>query len=226
MYTNVNLESVVGALGLLGASFLLAVLGLVFVHALLVRRHARARAAFAAGVLIAGLYAALTLGFSLASSEKVLAAGTEKYFCELDCHLAYSVVGVRRAKTLGGATPAGAFYVVTLRTRFDAETTSLTRDDRPLTPNPRRVEITDEQGRAFGPSELGQRALAAAGAAGLPLDTPLRPGQSYTTELVFDLPPDARGAALLVNESALPTRFTIGHENSLLHRKTRFSLEL
>jgi hypothetical protein len=132
---------------------------------------------------------------------------------------------VRRAKTLGGATAAGEFYVVTLRTRFDEETVAPTRGDAPLTPNPRRVEVSDERGRTFGPSELGRRALAADGGAGVPLDTPLRPGQSYTTELVFDLPPDARGPALLVNESMLPTRFMIGHENSLLHRKTWFRLE-
>lgn len=35
------------------------------------------------------------------------ARGGEKYFCEKDCHLAYSVVGVRGAKSLGGATAGG-----------------------------------------------------------------------------------------------------------------------
>jgi hypothetical protein len=58
----------------------------------------------------------------------------------------------------------------------------------------------------------------------MPLDTPLRPGESYTTELVFDLPTGARDARLLVNESDLPTRFIIGHENSPLHKKTEFKL--
>jgi hypothetical protein len=43
--------------------------------------------------------------------------------------------------------------------------------------------------------------------------------------LVFDLPSDTRCPALLVGESLLPTRFIIGHENSLLHRRTRFRLE-
>ena len=225
MHTNVNLDSVVGALGLLGAGLLLAALGIVFVHALLRRKAERALGALLVCGVVSGLYVVLMLGFSVSSNEKVLAAGVEKYFCELDCHLAYSVVGVRRAKALGGATAAGEFHIVTLRTRFDEHTIAPTRGDRPLTPNPRSVVVTDEQGRAFPASELGQNALAAAGGAGLPLDTPLRPGQSYTTELVFDLPADARRPTLLVTESLLPTRLIIGHENSPFHRKTRFSLE-
>jgi hypothetical protein len=43
--------------------------------------------------------------------------------------------------------------------------------------------------------------------------------------LVFDLPADALGPVLLLNESTLPTRFVIGHENSFLHGKTKFRLD-
>jgi hypothetical protein len=225
MHTNANLDCLVGALGLIGASVVLAALGLVFVHALLRRRAGRAVASLVVGGAVSMIYVALMLGVSLTSSEEVLAAGAEKYLCELDCRLAYSVVGVRRAKTLHGATAAGEFLVVTLRTRFDENTSTPRRGDAPLTPNPRRVEVADERGRRFPPSELGRRALASAGADGLPLETPLRPGQSYTTELVFDLPADARAPTLLVTESLLPTRLIIGHENSLFHRKTRLGLE-
>ena len=58
----------------------------------------------------------------------------------------------------------------------------------------------------------------------MPLDTPLLPGESYTTELVFDLPPEARDPVLLLNESSPETRFIIGHENSPLHKVTEFRL--
>jgi len=44
------------------------------------------------------------------------------------------------------------------------------------------------------------------------------------TELVFDLPAHALSPILLINESDLPTRFIIGHENSPLHKKTEFKL--
>lgn len=71
---------------------------------------------------------------------------------------------------------------------------------------------------------LALHALATEGGVGMPLDTPLRPGESYTTELVFDLPADARDPVLLLNGSSHATRFIIGHENGPLHRKTEFRL--
>ena len=228
MNTNVNLAAPVGVLGFLGACFVLLVLGLVAMHALVVRRYGRARLALAALVCLLAVYFCLTLAFSLASGGRVLARGEEKYFCEVDCHLAYSVTDVTRAKTLGegpgAAAASGEFYVVTVRTRFDETTTSLQRGDGLLYPNPRGLTVRDAQGRAYPLSEEGERALARFGGTGTPLDTPLRPGEAYTTRLVFDLPADASDPVLLINESDLPTRFIIGHENSLLHKKTEFKL--
>jgi hypothetical protein len=226
--SNVNLAAPVGVLGFLGACFVLLVLGLVAAHALVVRRFGRARVTLAVLGCVLALYFVLTLVFSLASGERVLARGEEKYFCEVDCHLAYSVVDVARAKSIGegpgAASARDEFYVVTVRTRFDETTISPHRGDDLLYPNPRRLTVRDEQGRAFPVSEEGERALAAFGGTGTPVDTPLRPGESYTTRLVFDLPADAREPTLLINESDLPTRFIIGHENSLLHKKTEFKL--
>lgn len=57
-----------------------------------------------------------------------------------------------------------------------------------------------------------------------PLTTPLRPGDSYTTDIAFDLPAEAKPSTLLINEGEWVTHLVIGHENSLLHRKTRFQL--
>jgi hypothetical protein len=226
--TNVNFSAPLGVLGFLGASFVLVVLGLVAMHALVVRRYGRARVSVALLACVTTLYFGVAIAFSFASGGKVLARGEEKHFCELDCHLAYSVAGVRRAKTLGEgtaqATAGGEFLVVTLKTRFDETTVSAHRGDGELYPNPRGVTVYDADGRSYAPSEEGGRALAAAGAAGMPIETPLRPGESYTTELVFDLPAGARAERLLVNESDLPTRFIIGHENSPLHKKTEFKL--
>lgn len=228
MNTNVNLAAPVGVLGFLGACFVLVVLGLIAMYGLAFRRFGRARWSLAALVAVLAAYFALMLAFSLASSEKILARGEEKHFCEIDCHLAYSITDVRRTRTLGSgpnaATAAGEFLVVTVRTRFDETTISPTRGDSLLYPNPRSVTINDEQGRAFSPSGEGLRALASTDGVGMPLETPLRPGESYTTELVFDLPADARSPILLINESDIPTRFIIGHENSFLHKKTEFRL--
>lgn len=228
MNTNVNFPAPLGVIGFLGACFVLVVLGLVAMHALVVRRYGRARVSLALLACVTALYFGVVLVFSFASGERVLARGEEKHFCEIDCHLAYSVVGVRRAKRLGEGSEqvsaSGEFIVVTLKTRFDETTISPRRGDSELYPNPRSITVYDADGHSYAPSEDGARALAAERTGGMPLETPLRPGESYTTELVFDLPTDARDVRLLVNESDLPTRFIIGHENSPLHKKTEFKL--
>ncbi|HEX5708734.1 MAG TPA: hypothetical protein VFX96_15655 [Pyrinomonadaceae bacterium] len=231
MNTNVNLEAAVGVLGLAGSCFALLTLAAVAAHAAWRGRRERARLASAGALAVVALYLWAMMTFSFRSAERVLARGEEKYFCEIDCHLAYSVTGVERRLKVGVAPNAvgarGEFYVVTLRTRFDENTTSPLRGDRPLRPNARSVTVYDERGVGHAPSPEGQRALELAGEAALPLDSPLRPGESFVTRLVFDLPasdapPGER--LLLINESALPTRFIIGHENSLLHGRTKFRL--
>ncbi len=179
----------------------------------------------AALVLVAG-YSAALFGASFASHEWMLPPGEEKYFCEIDCHLAYSVVNVEKTKTFGArgsVIPAqGEFYVVTVRTRFDEKTISPHRGNSPLEPSPRVVAIVDEQGRHYNISAEGQQALDAAQRSGTPLTTPLRPGESYTTKLVFDLPSGARNPRLLIESPTNPKwlgRVLIGDEDSLFHKK-------
>ena len=154
------------------------------------------------------LYIALLIGLSAASHATTLARGQEKYFCEIDCHLAYSVVDAK-------AQPEGHF-VVTLRTRFDEKTTSPNRPkDAPLTPSPREVRLIDSEGREYLPAATG----------GTPLLTPLKPADSYTTQLDFAIPKDATGLRLLINTTpAWPDHLVIGDENSWLHKKTYLSL--
>lgn len=157
------------------------------------------------------VYFALLVGFSAASQSRMLAIGQEKYFCEIDCHLAYSVVDV---KTQAEGTAAN--YIVTLRTRFDETTTSPSRPkDAPLTPSPREVRLIDSAGREYAPVSSD----------GTSLMTPLKPAESYTTRLDFRIPKDATGLRLLVNTlPAWPDRVAIGDENSWLHQKTYFAL--
>jgi Domain of unknown function (DUF4352) len=178
--------------------------------------------------VMASLYIGAALFFSFTSHETVLSRGQEKHFCEIDCHLAYSVLDVKRTKTLGTGenqtTAQGIFHVVTVRTRFDENTISPQRGNDELKPNSRLATIIDEHGRRYDPSAAGESALSQSETVGSPLTTALRPGQSYTTKLVFDLPPDVRTPTLLVNEGEWLTHFIIGHENSPLHKKTLFQL--
>lgn len=228
MYTNVNLAAPLGVLALLGTGFLLIAAVLVLIYSLIVRKFGLAKVVMLVMVAIAGVYLAAVLAFSFASSERVLARGEEKHFCEIDCHLAYSVSETRQMKTIGAAndqaTAGGMFVAVTIKTRFDEKTIGPNRGNGPLYPNSRVLALVDDQGRRYLPSPSGQKALEATAAAGPPLTTPLRPGESYTTTAVFDLPPEAKNPTLLINEGERVTYLVIGHENSLLHKKTRFQI--
>ena len=217
-------------LGFLLTGLVLGALAASVLVAWAARQHNVAGWLLASLVLVGGTYASLLLGFSLLSCEKTLAPGEWKYFCEVDCHLAYAVADVSTVKTLGPAarptTAQGTFYVVTLKTWFDERTISPRRPrDLPLTPDPREVAVIDEQGRVFPVPEDGQRTLGEIKAAGTPLTQPLRPGESYTTTLVFDLPADVRQPRLLLTTVGSPTYFLIGHENSFFHRKVYFRLD-
>ncbi|MDT5059578.1 MAG: hypothetical protein QOH63_37 [Acidobacteriota bacterium] len=230
MNTNVNLEAAVGVLVFLGTAFVMGLAVLVIIHAIKTRKRARAGKVGLAALAGLGLYLVLLLALSFMSREKVLAFGEEKHFCEIDCHLAYSVTNIRKTKTLGEppdeATAQGIFYVVTIKTRFDETTISQTRGNAQLWPNSRVVTIMDEQGNSYSPSTEGQRLLnSSTQGSGTPLTEPLRPGEAYTTELVFDLPANIKNPELLMREGEFVTHFIIGHENSLWHKKTKFRLE-
>jgi hypothetical protein len=178
-------------------------------------------------LIVAGLYLGAILAFSLAGREKVLARGEEKHFCEIDCHLAYSIANVRQSKMLVSQSSAqGVYTIVTIKTRFDETTISSRRGNGLLYPNSRVLTLFDERGNKYTPSAEGQHALGASQSSGPPLTTPLRPGESYMTEIVFDLPADLKAATLLINEGERNTYLIIGHENSALHQKTKFQLDL
>jgi hypothetical protein len=183
----------------------------------------------AALVLVAG-YGIVLLTTSATSHEWSLAPGEEKYFCEIDCHLAYSVAGVEQTKTIGAdqEVGAGTFYVVNVRTRFDEHTISPHRGDGPLTPSPREVVLVDNQGHEYPISTEAQSALEdSLGSRWTPMTQPLRPGESYSTPLIFDVPTGAEGLKLLITSPTEPSwigRVLIGDEGSILHKKVYLRL--
>src|SRR5437667_11272121 len=69
------------------------------------------------------VYAVMLLGFSLTSTEKVLAVDEAKEYCGfyLDCHMHTAVTGVRSAKTIGDKTANGTFYIATVKVFSDAK---------------------------------------------------------------------------------------------------------
>ena len=212
-----------GTLLLLGICFLVLFYGAVRRSAFFAKLGAGAAIAIAAGYLL------LLCGVSFASSDEILLPGGWKYFCEIDCHLAYSLEGAETVAALGPElqqiSAHEKFAIVRVKTWFDERTISTHRGNGPLTPNRRKVILVDDTGRNFAPSPEGEAAFSRVSSSSTPLTQPLRPGESYTTDLVFDVPKDSRGLRLLITEDDPETRLVIGHENSLLHKKIYFGID-
>ena len=207
------------ALLFLGSGFVIFVCLLVaFVAAF---REAGKLGKFAVGgaALVATGYTVVLFGVALTTSNKTLPPGDWKYFCEADCHIAYSVDSAQGASTLGAEakpiTARGRFVVVSLKTWFDENSISPSRGNFPLTPDSRIVKLIDDRGRQYLPAREASAVLPVTA----PLNTPLRPGESYLTTLVFDVPADARNPRLLISDVDLVTRLLVDHENSPLHGK-------
>ena len=213
----------------LGAAFVLGISLLILFYGAVHRSAFFAKLGAGSAITIAAGYFLLLSGVSLASNEQTLPPDGWKYFCEIDCHLAYSLVSAQTAPTLGPelqqTSAHGKFVVLQVKTWFDERTISGHRGNGPLTPNRRKALLADDTGRSYEPSPEGQFALTRNGNSSTAMTQPLRPGESYTTELVFDVPKSARGLRLLLIEDDPETRFVIGHENSLLHKRIYFDVE-
>lgn len=164
---------------------------------------------------IAGAYLAGLLLSGAVSRSVVLRPGGEKYFCELDCHLAYRVVGVR---TMAGA--AGPETEVVLETWFDEHTIAASRSrSAPTVPGPRRVRLLGPDGRERAPVE----AVGAVFDGSSPISAPLRPGERYRTLFRFagDVEP---GTRLWVTDDLAVSPLLIGHERSPWHARVLLAL--
>lgn len=217
--------AVLQVLAFLGTVVLLAGLGLGAVIARVNGRAVLAGQLALGGALLLAGYVALLLGASLLSRQQVLAVGTEKYFCEIDCHVANSVTSAVRSDTVGGARAEGKFYLVKVRTWFDPSTTSPSRPrDAVVYPNPRTVWLVDGAGHRYPPSEKGMAALAQSGQAGTPIDQPLLPDASYVTSYAFDLPAGAEQPRLWITADDPVSWLLIGQERSPWHGKVLLEL--
>jgi hypothetical protein len=223
MNFGMNLEPHIAALLFLGAGASLVLLTLAALVLFFWRREWLRHSLMAILVLVI-VYGVLLVAFSAFSHERTLALGQEKYFCELDCHIAYSVQNVQRVSSIGNTTAEGEFYVVTVRARFDETTIAPWRGDRPLTPNPHNVALVDDRGLALKPSAAGQQAWDAAHGPSASLLQPLRPGESYEATMIFEVPKGVSSPRLLVSSDGFPMPVLIGDESSLLHKKTYFAL--
>ena len=195
---------------LLFLAFVLAAVALIvtYVLARITRRERIARICLRLLLGGVGCYCVALLVAAAASHNRVLAPGEEKHICEVDCHLAYSVAAAKSETLQGGQVR----HVVTVKVRFDEQTIAPWRPkDASLSPNSRYVALVDAKGNRYPGATDGLRRK-------------LIPGESYTTDLVFDVPSNAAELRLVLRNADAETPFIIGHENSLWHGKTTFQL--
>lgn len=210
MNANLNLPASLSALAFVATALLLLLCAALAIGFALYRRRKATRTALAAAGILAVSYAAALLLFS-ASLRVIVPRGQEKYFCEFDCHIAYSVTATHFEPTQDGA----GRLIVDLQTRFDPTTIGPNRGNGPLRPGNRDIELLLDNGHQY-------RAYIAKGPA---LTTPLRPGDSYRTTLVFDLPANPQHALLWLHSPAsAPESLMIGNEVSPGHRKVYLQL--
>jgi len=191
-----------------GAVLAALTLAATYVFARISKREKLARLASRAFLGGAAFYLAVVLVGSLTSHSRVLAPGEEKHICEIDCHLAYSVASAK-AESVGGGLVR---HVVTVKVRFDEQTISPRRSRTAmLTPNSRYVALVDEAGNTYpGGTDALRR--------------PLIPGESYTTDIAFEVPSKASALRLILRNADPETNLIVGHENSFFHGSTTFAL--
>lgn len=214
-----QLAVLLSTFALLGSAGLLLLSLLVLLWALLRGDRRLTRLTLlGAGGLATG-YLVLLGSAALLSRDRRLAPGSEKVFCEIDCHVGYSIARVDS----GGPVAEGAsrLWIVTVRTRFDETTISPERGrEAPLQPSPRLVLLRDAAGAVHG--DLSGAVSGDSGST--PLTTPLRPGESYLTRFRFELPAGVPPDVLLLEDADGISAALIGHERSPWHGKVLLAL--
>lgn len=168
-------------------------------------------------------YTVMLLGFSLTSTEKVLASGEAKEYCGfyLDCHMHTAVTGVRMAKTIGDKQANGQFYIVNVKVFSDARNPNIALH---LIEPKARVVLPDG-----GKIERDMNAEAKLPTAGVMLDTDIHNNDTIEKEIVFDVPVNATNSKLLITEGygidKTIEHVLVGDEDSVFHAQTFFELK-
>jgi hypothetical protein len=224
METN-NPAIAIAILAFLGTALLAAAISLYAAWRAIRDDTVRAGRALGAVCLLLAAYGiALGVG-GIFGRERIVPVGGEKYFCEIDCHLAYSVPRLEAVGT-DGATGTN-LWLLTVRTRFDPATIS---PRRPLTaptwPAPRLVALVDATGREFTPLPEDAAEASPLLAGSIPMSQPLAPGEAYQSRFVFRLPSDAVPSRLLLQDDIFISQLLIGNERSPFHRPVYLALPM
>ncbi len=191
----------------------------LFVIALYTGKAWLANSVFGGVVVWFVFYFAMLIGVSLFSSEKTLALNEPKAFCGFyfDCHMHAAVKNVRTAKTIGGKTAKGEFYIVTVEVFSDAvrATLGLITVDTHIVDAAKREYNRDIEAEAQLPTQPD-------------FEKQIGPEESFEKVIVFDLPVDVNDPRLDIREGYGIDRvieaFLIGDEDSIFHKRNYFKL--
>jgi hypothetical protein len=201
----------------------LVVAGILLVFSLAIKKAWLTRFTLAGVGVWLVFYAAMLLGCSLTSTDKVLAAGEAKEYCGfyLDCHMHTAVTGVRTAKTIGERTASGTFYIATVKVFSDARNPKI---ELHLIDPKARVVLAD--GQKISRDEAAEASLPSSN---VRLDADISNSQTIEKEIVFDVPANAVQPKLLITEGygidKTIEHLLIGDDDSLFHAQTFFELK-
>jgi uncharacterized protein DUF4352 len=139
-------------------------------------------------IVAAGL--ALLATFALAGRRNEVVGFNQEVLYD---DFAFSVVAVRKSPTLGGGVSqsdaSGIYYVVSVKVTNHARRVNYSfKPDSPV--------LVDDQGREFHASAEGQKAMRVEKLYNAGCGEVVRPGSACVTDVVFDVPADARNLHL------------------------------
>jgi hypothetical protein len=128
-----------------------------------------------------------------------------------------AVTNIRRAKTIGGITASGQFYVVRVKVFSDAKraTLGLLAVDAKVVDADNRRYARDLEAE----TQVGEQP---------PFDRKISPAESFEKEIVFDLPENVLGPRLDIKEGYgidhVIEAVLIDDEDSIFHKRNFFEL--
>lgn len=167
-------------------------------------KHKNTFASFRISGIILLVYASLWTVFYLKSSDKEISFGTDICFDDWCA----TVTKIEKQATLGNEKPNGQFIIVHIKMSNHARGIA----QKPSEPS---VHIKDDNGHSWAFSSKGQQALNNLIGNQIPIDQRLELHQSLETQLVFDIPKDAKNLGVLIEEGPFITKFLFHDDNKV-----------
>ena len=209
----VQTDSGVGDLIFLAVALVLVVLSVRAIY-LAIRRRPFARTLAVGGTVLCG-YAAVLVVSGLLTPQTLLPPGAAKCSDEW----CVSVNGAKSHSPIAGYTTQGRLVAIAVRVFSEARGRSQ-RGSNPA------IYVLDEDGRRYLPSPVAQAALDQSLGPQPPLTKRVGAGESFLTEIAFDLPVSIRRLRVNVAEQPWITRIVLFNDNSLFAGGTFFDLDI